>query len=208
MELSSKILILGGTQLLGRDTIENLLNKNMNNIIYANRGLTNPNLFPDIKHIKYDRNKLEDCSTFSDLYDYVIDFSCYTINQFINTISNIKHKKYIYISTMSVFDTKTLEQKDVTNNYYWYCLNKSKVEEYIKEHIHSNLLIIRPCAIYGEYDYTNRFYKKDNQYYFNNTSNLVNEAHGHMFVRDFTNKFLNLIDTDTSNSIKEINILT
>jgi hypothetical protein len=81
-----KILVLGGTQLLGRDFIENSLSKETFDITIANRGITNPDLFTNIPYIRYDRNIDNTCSQFKNLaYDYVIDFSCYTLTQFLNT---------------------------------------------------------------------------------------------------------------------------
>lgn len=210
MNIDSKILILGGTQLLGRDTIENLLSKDYTDISYANRGLTNPNLFSNLKFIKYDRNSDTNIGQENykySIYDYIIDFSCYSVNQFISSINTFQYKKYIYISTLSVFDYSTINNTSLKNNYYWYCFNKLKIEEYIISTIKNNLLIVRPCAIYGEYDYTNRFYKKNNQYYLVDSNKQINNEHGYMYVRDFSNKLIDSLNIDTSKNIVAINII-
>jgi dTDP-4-dehydrorhamnose reductase len=202
-----KILILGGTQLLGRDFIENSLSKEIFDITMANRGITNPDLFTNISHIKYDRNIDNTCSQFKNLaYDYVIDFSCYTLTQFLNTWKYLNFKQYVYISTMSVFDYRTMEQKDTQNLYYWYCINKKEIEDYIVKNL-TNILIIRPVAIYGDNDYTNRFYKQNNQYYLRSTNLIVNNKEGYMFVKDFTKRLLECIDIDTTNTLKIMDIL-
>ena len=82
----SNILVLGGTQMLGRDFVETLSNSEEHKIILANRGITNPSLFNEIDHITIDRNDKSLCSGLSSQpYDYFIDFSCYNLNQFNNT---------------------------------------------------------------------------------------------------------------------------
>lgn len=204
----SDILILGGGQLLGRDLVEKLVESNEYAITIANRGITNPGLFPSIDHIKLDRNLESSCVKLqSKIYEYVVDFSCYNLDQFKNVFTHCKYKnKYVYISTMSVFDEDTISKADTSNNYYWYCVNKLEIEKYILDSLkNKELIIVRPCAIYGENDYTNRFYKKNNLYYHTSNHTLVNNSDGYMYVRDFTNK---LIDTifNMSNGIKTINI--
>jgi nucleoside-diphosphate-sugar epimerase len=205
----SKILVLGGTQMLGRDFVETLLEKDIDyDLVLANRGITNSELFNNLSKIQIDRNIESECNKLNNSqYDYVIDFSCYTIDQFKNTINNLKYKKYIYISTMSVFDQNTINKKDINDNYYWYCVNKKQVEEYIISNI-KNILIVRPCAIFGEHDYTQRFYKKNDNYYFISSNTLVNNVPGYMFIKEFTKKLLSYIDIDTSNTIKIVNILS
>jgi nucleoside-diphosphate-sugar epimerase len=108
----SKILVLGGTQMLGRDFVETLLEKDIDyDLALANRGITNSELFNNLSKIQIDRNIESECNKLNNSqYDYVIDFSCYTIDQFKNTINNLKYKKYIYISTMSVFDQNTINK--------------------------------------------------------------------------------------------------
>lgn len=194
--------------MLGRDFVETISERNTdNNIIIANRGVTNPELFSNFSKIKFDRNIENECFKLKDYYDYIIDFSCYTLNQFKNVINNIEYKKYIYISTMSVFDKHTIDAKNINDNYYWYCINKKEIEDYIISNI-KNLLIVRPCAIYGEYDYTQRFFKKDNEYYLICNNKSVKNVSGYMFVKDFTKKLIATLDIDINNVVKTINILS
>ena len=57
---SKQILVLGGTQMLGRDFVETLcLNNSPFTITLANRGITNPELFHDLKKIKIDRDEIK-----------------------------------------------------------------------------------------------------------------------------------------------------
>jgi len=55
-----KILIIGGTQFVGRNLIEHLIELGTYDITLFNRGITNPDLFPEIKKIKGDRKVKED----------------------------------------------------------------------------------------------------------------------------------------------------
>jgi 2'-hydroxyisoflavone reductase len=182
-----EILILGGTQMIGKNFTKLLINNNCN-IILANRGVTNPNLFSNIPLIKLDRNIEDSCKVLSNYnFDIVVDFSCYTANQFENTYKYLKYKKYIYISTMSVHENNIINNPNLTNNYHKYCVDKFAIEEYINHNKIKNCLIIRPCAIYGDDDYTNRFYKKDNDYYWKSNNSKVGV--GTMYVEDFS-KFL------------------
>jgi len=194
-----KFLILGGTQMLGRAFVEDLKQK-YQNITLANRNITNPFLFCDLKKIIIDRNKIETCSRLGkEKYDLTIDFSCYNVEQFKNVYNNLKTDKYIYISTMSVLNI------DQESKEYDYALNKLLVEEYIKKNL-KKCLIIRPCAVYGEYDYTDRFYKKDNIFFWKDT--LEKATAGCVSVEtfvDFLNK--NLPINSDLNDIKTLNVI-
>jgi hypothetical protein len=52
---------------------------------------------------------------------------------------------------------------------YAYC--KKECEDFIKDNI-KDYQIIRPCYVVGKYDYTNRFYKENNKYYWKNGTEL------------------------------------
>lgn len=198
------ILILGGTQMLGRNLIEHLIQKNIYNIFIANRGITNPSLFlNNCQHIKIDRNDEQFCSILANYsFDIVIDFSCYTTSQFQNTFKFLKYKKYIYISTISVFDRDILVNYDKNNNYHIYRVDKLNCEIYIKNSNISNIIIIRPCAIYGDFDYTNRFYKQNGKFYWKCNNSEVGV--GTMEVNDLSKFLMNYINLKPISSL-EIN---
>jgi 2'-hydroxyisoflavone reductase len=159
------ILILGGTLFIGKHFVELIKNKNYN-ITLANRGVSGKT------DIKIDRNDIELCKDLDNkYYDIVIDFSCYNLDQLKNVLHHITFNKYIFISTSGV---DFLPFYNVSPEYYEeaaYFFNKKQCEDYIIENI-SNYNIIRPCYVVGEADYTNRFYKKDNKYYWNNGKEL------------------------------------
>ena len=192
----SNILVLGGTQMLGRDFVETLSNSEEHKIILANRGITNPSLFNEIDHITIDRNDKSLCSGLSSQpYDYVIDFSCYNLNQFNNTFPYLQYKKYILISTQSVLDSTVLEKQDRSDLYYQYCLQKKQLEDYIvKDENIKNITIVRPCAVYGDYDYTNRFERRGNDFFWKYTNNAkASKETGCISVKDVTKSLLDLL---------------
>lgn len=188
------ILILGGTQMLGKNLTNLLLKKFKNfNITLANRNITNPNLFPTLPLIKIDRDIESSCSILSNYnFDVVIDFSCYTTTQFLNTYKFLKYKKYIYISTIGTHQNNIINNPDLNNNYHVYYVNKFLVEQFIKNNNIKNCLIIRACAIYGDDDYTDRFYKINNKYYWKSDNSEVGV--GTMFVDDFSNLLISHIN--------------
>lgn len=196
------ILILGGTQMIGRNFVENLIQNNTHNLFIANRGITNPNLFlKHSKHIKIDRNFEYTCINLSNYnYDIVVDFSCYNLDHFKNTLKYLKYDKYIYISTMSVHEKNIINKPDLNNTYHKYCVDKYLIEEFIISNKIKNCLIIRPCAIYGDHDYTNRFYKKNGEYYWRYNNSKV--GNGTMFIDDLTKLISNHI-----NKFAEIGII-
>jgi 2'-hydroxyisoflavone reductase len=194
-----KILILGGTQMLGRDLVERLRYNDNYDITLANRGVTNSSIFPELKRIKIDRNHKESCLNLSkNSYDFTIDFSCYTIDQFKNTSNLIDCSNYIYISTVSVFDA--LDYSYVNSDtphgrYLTYCIDKKNVETYIlNTNFTHKTFIIRPCAVYGANDYTQRFEQRDNQYYWKNTNTKADESTNCVNVSVVTEKIVEILE--------------
>jgi len=179
-----KILILGGTKFVGIDIANKLTEKyQVHEIDFLNRGVSNKTLFKKHKTIFMDRNFPMLLETKMD-YDLVIDISCYNLNQLKNVLNIINFKKYIFISSSAaenikedVFTKGALIRSYSFNDIpsvgqeaeemFLYARNKRQCEDYIKQNI-EKYLIIRPCYIVGKNDYTNRFYKKDNDYYWNN----------------------------------------
>lgn len=169
-----KVLILGGTQFIGRCLVEKLLHLDVYDITLFNRQKTEVNLFPRIKKIKGDRETDDIRQIKKEKWDFVIDFSGYFPNYLENTLTYLNNSllKYIFISTCSVYDnnkypwsikdehTKTkkcsrLQRTDKSIDTY--SNRKAECERII---IDSGIdyLIFRPSVVYGKYDYTDRFY--------------------------------------------------
>lgn len=161
------ILILGGSKFVGKNFVDYASINTDYNIILANRGITKtPN-------IVINRDNEKDCINLKNKeYDVVVDFSCYDLNQFKNTYQSLKFNKYIFISTSAV---EAIPFQNVSPDMYEmvrYAHNKKECEDFIVNNV-KNFSIIRPCYIVGKDDYTNRFYKKDNKYYWNNGLELT-----------------------------------
>ncbi len=201
----AKVLVLGGTQMIGRDFVETIQKTNQEYELYiSNRGIRNKDLFPNVDKICIDRNNKESCSILSNyIFDIVIDFSCYNIIQYCNTIDYLTYKKYILISTQSVLDTNTLNKKDSNDPYYWYCLHKKEVEDYIISNS-KKTIIVRPGAIYGHNDYTGRFEYRNGDFYWKNTNIKPLEEKGCIYLKKFTSY---LIESVLSIANEKIQIL-
>ncbi|OUS01983.1 hypothetical protein A9Q86_04845 [Flavobacteriales bacterium 33_180_T64] len=167
-----KILIIGGTNFIGRNLVEQLKNKDKYELTLLNRGITNANLFPGIKKIKGDRNTKEIAELVRGNWDYIIDLSCYfpkSLEHILGAIST-KLKRFIFISTVSVYENGEQILKDesertqaFTREIYdddtseTYGKRKAACEEIIKSS-GINYTILRPSLVYGKYDHTDRFY--------------------------------------------------
>ena len=176
MKSKRKVLILGGTEFVGRQIVEKLLRDKTNDIYLFNRGKTNIELFPEIKRIKGDRetNDIEKINQYK--WDYIIDFSSYFPKSLKQTLQNINKdvKKYIYISTISVYSFKDYDfthkiAEDFTKKNYvdeqliepslqFYGEKKSACEDILNDTSWLNSIILRPSIIYGKYDPTDRLY--------------------------------------------------
>ena len=189
------MLVLGGTQMIGRDFVELCLKSRIYPTI-ANRGVTNKDLFSDLDKIKIDRSDPNECRSLNKdiIYDLVIDFSCYNIDQFLNVYNNITCNNYILISTLCTFDQNVLN--DNSHWLHWYCKNKKIVEDYIVGNDIQNISIVRPCVLYGKYDYTDRFYEKNNTIYWKNSNKIVKQDLYHIPVRKFSKYLLQYVSSN------------
>jgi len=175
-----KLLILGGSQQIGRRLIEKIIGEEENGyIIYTfNRGLTNPNLFQNqkINKIIGDRNTDDIKQILNQDWDIILDCSCYEPIPFRGLLKGLKGHvdRYIFISTISVYDyKKNIRKNDFINENFdllnftdeqirekgYKCYGEKKVaaEKYLLE---SGLdaIILRPHFIYGKYDWQNLDY--------------------------------------------------
>ena len=174
--MKEKVLILGGTEFVGRLLVEALRTDQTKEIYLFNRGKTNPGLFPKIKRIPGDRETDDVKKLQAHQWDYVIDFSSYFPKSLQSTIHHINKnvKKYIYISTIAVYDLKGYDPGIQINEDYkkvtctpeeavdpsmkTYGNKKLACEEVLNEATWLNAIILRPSIIYGPYDPTDRFY--------------------------------------------------
>ncbi|KIL52172.1 NAD-dependent epimerase/dehydratase family protein [Jeotgalibacillus soli] len=165
-----KILILGGTQFLGRHMTEAAL-KAGHEVTLFNRGKTNQQLFPNVKKLIGDRN--DDLKTLKKgVWDAIIDISGYVPSQ-VKATTELLQKRvnhYTFISTVSVYEdfsngpvneenTSLAELTEETEeiNGETYGPLKSQCEEIVRSRFREQSLVIRPGLIVGPYDHTDRF---------------------------------------------------
>jgi len=164
------ILIIGGTQFLGRNLVEAALQLK-HNVTLFNRGKTNPGLFSEqVKHICGDREK--DLALLDkDSWDAVID-TCGYIPRITSLSANAllgRARQYVFISSISAYsdfsqigltedapltqlDDPTIEEV----NGATYGGLKVLCERSIQEAFGEQALIIRPGLIVGPHDPTDR----------------------------------------------------
>lgn len=174
MYSQEKILILGGTNFIGRNLVEALIQTNEYEITLFNRGQTNDRLFPNITKILGDRQTGAIAQIGKTDWDYVVDLSCFYPADLEQTLTHLKTKpkKYLFISTCSVYDNENY--KDALRNEdspILSCTENQALDTSVDTYGHRkgacekilasagiNYSILRPALVYGQYDATDRFY--------------------------------------------------
>lgn len=167
--MAEKVLVLGGSYFVGKKIVEYLAEKEYE-VTVLNRG-TKPVSAKNISQLICDRN---DAAAMKQVlagksFDYVIDVSW-------QDVSWVKHlcdalnfdpvKKLIFISSSAVYDVENLsipfkEDDTLAENKYWTFYGQGKIdaEKYYTEFLQdksTNLVMLRPPYIYGEYNYAQR----------------------------------------------------
>lgn len=165
-----KILILGGKRFLGIALIEAALKAGHEPTLF-NRGLTNPDLYPDIPNLIGDRDGNIDALK-GQTWDAVIDTSGYIpriVKQSASLLSG-NCSSYTFISSVSVYQDYLMP--DINEDYPLARLDDTSEEDYsgdaygplkalceyeIQKNFEGKVLVIRPGLIVGPYDPTDRF---------------------------------------------------
>ena len=170
-----KILILGGTQFIGRNLVELLLLRKDLDLTLFNRQQNNVHLFPDLKKIKGDRETNDTEKICDQNWDVIIDVSSYYPNSLESFLGKLngKVKRYIYVSTISVYDlekystslvdesfeTLLCSEKERTDtSIFTYGKRKAECERVLIKAEWLDKIILRPSITFGAYDHTDRFY--------------------------------------------------
>jgi 2'-hydroxyisoflavone reductase len=160
-----RILILGGTQFLGRHTVDSALARG-HDVTLFNRGQTRPELFPDVEKLRGDRDT--DLSALDGRsFDAVVDTSGYVprlVQQTLDALGDVGH--YTFVSTVSVYaslatppteDSPLAQLKEPTEEWREaYGELKVLCEQTVRARF-PNAFIPRPGLIVGPWDPTNRF---------------------------------------------------
>jgi len=218
-----KILIIGGTQFVGRNLVEQMLSLQKYDITMFNRGKTNPDLFPEVKRITGDRNTKDLHKVAKEDWDCVIDISCYYPNPLEDFIKQLKGKteRYIFVSTVSVYDSDKQEKSKgyvtedfprctyteadkINKNPEAYGKWKTACEDILLSQDWLNTIILRPALIVGHHDPTNRlyywFYKVKTQQSFI-IPNQGKDKISYTDVLDFSKMLIQSIDIDNKHHI-------
>ncbi len=165
------ILILGGTQFVGK-YITDELSKTNHNITLFNRGSNNTN--PDVQYLYGDRMTRDFESLKDKHWDIVIDVPYFETDVVRDTVDFLYDNTdlYIFISSISVYDVGIHPESE----YDSYCVNKLNSER-LFQNKELKSLILRPGVLCGEGDNTGRFiYDGDNGIFW---------KHDHIQVQDY-----------------------
>jgi 2'-hydroxyisoflavone reductase len=165
-----KILIIGGTQFIGRHMVEDALARG-HEISLFNRGKTNPELFPQVEKLHGNRDGELDALK-GRTWDVAID-NCGYVPRVVSQSAQLladQVERYIFISSISAY--ADLNTPGVNENSPLAALEDETTEEATGESygglkvlceravetaLPGRSLIIRPGLIVGPHDPTNRF---------------------------------------------------
>ncbi len=218
-----KILILGGTNFIGRNLVDRLIQLDNFDITLFNRGKSNPNLYPTINELHGDRNTSEINMIFKENWDYIIDLSCYFPGSLSHIVSHLDKpiKRYVFISTCSVYDndldksilrdenssTLNCTEKESTDTSVATYGNRKAECERILERSDLRYSIFRPALVYGPFDSTDRFYywlyqiKKGNQLLIPNQGNNLFSV---TYVKDLVQAIIKSLQVDNHSDIYNV----
>jgi 2'-hydroxyisoflavone reductase len=164
-----KLLVLGGTQFLGRATVEAALARR-HDVTLFNRGQTNPHLFPEAERVRGDRGV--DPLPEGD-WDAIIDLPGYLPAVVRRSAEALRHSvdRYVFVSSISVYadfregpteDSPRAELGDLPDDellptYENYPGLKALCEDVVGEVYGDRAIIVRPGLIVGPHDPTGRF---------------------------------------------------
>jgi 2'-hydroxyisoflavone reductase len=160
-----RILVLGGTQFLGRHTVDAALARG-HDVTMFNRGRTRPELFPDVERLHGDRDG--DLGALAGRsFDAVVDTSGYVprvVRETIDAFGDVGH--YTFVSSISVYaDLSTAptessavhELEEPTEDWREaYGELKADCEDVVRERF-PDAFLVRPGLIVGPWDPTGRF---------------------------------------------------
>jgi 2'-hydroxyisoflavone reductase len=154
-----KLLVLGGTQFLGRAVVEAALARG-HQVTLFNRGVTNPGLFPEAEKLRGDLAT----DSVPGSYDAAIDLDPTKLPRHVRRL-DVEH--YTFVSTISVYadlsqpldeSSPVLEPVDAeVFDEALYGALKVASERNVQELYAEQSAIVRPGLIVGPHDPTDRF---------------------------------------------------
>lgn len=170
-----KVLVLGGTQFIGRVLVETLQQLGGYEVVLFNRGKTNTDLFAEVRKIHGNRETADLYQTCNEDWDAVVDISGYYPNTVQAYAQKIKDhcKRYIFVSTGSVYNLENSENKLIPEDFELltcteaqrtdatmatYGQRKVACEQALLQTDGLDTIILRPSVVYGSYDPFDRHY--------------------------------------------------
>lgn len=164
-----KLLVLGGTQFVGRALVEAALEAG-DELTLFHRGRTNPGLFPEAEHVLGDRDGGL-AALDGGAWDACIDV-CGYLPRLVGDSAAVlcdRVARYVYVSTISVYadlsvsrdesgPLATLEDEtteEITGGSYGAL--KALCETAVTDTFGERAAIVRPGYVIGPYDHTGRF---------------------------------------------------
>ena len=165
-----KTLVLGGTSFVGRAIVQDLLDRGHEPTLFT-RGITNPELFPDVPRITGDR-ATGDYRGVSGTWDAVVDVSAYYPRQVDEALTALGDSvgRYLLISTCSVYDVtqspdgydeesprlpEVRGTEEVSGDTYGGL--KVACEDDVVARLGERATVVRPGIVAGPHDPTERF---------------------------------------------------
>jgi 2'-hydroxyisoflavone reductase len=164
-----KVLVLGGTQFVGRAFVEAALAAG-DELTLFHRGRTNPGLFPEVEHVIGDRDGGLDALD-GRTWDACLDVSGYVPRLVGDSATALRDgvERYVFVSTISVYASlsvsrdengplQTLED-ETTEEIGGGTYGGLKVlcERVVTDVFGERGTIVRPGYVIGPYDHTGRF---------------------------------------------------
>jgi 2'-hydroxyisoflavone reductase len=149
-----KLLVLGGTQFVGRAVAEAALARG-HELTLFHRGRTNPALFPQAEHVHGDRER--DLTALEGrAFDAVVDTSGYVPDVVRASVEALSGIHYVFVSSISVYSDLTVGPSEDSPMYTegdGYGALKAACERELP----GDAQVVRPGLIVGPHDPTYRF---------------------------------------------------
>jgi 2'-hydroxyisoflavone reductase len=162
-----RLLVLGGTQFLGRALVESALTRGHEPTLF-NRGQTNPELFPELEHIRGDRTVDLSPLEGGD-WDAVLDVATFLPRVVRLSVEALEGRvgRYVYVSSISAYADLSVPpvegapvaelDQDAAEDLEQYGPLKAACERIVMDAFGDRALVVRPGLIVGPHDPTDRF---------------------------------------------------
>nr|MBA2295529.1 SDR family oxidoreductase [Actinomycetota bacterium] len=162
-----RLLVLGGTRFVGRALVEAALARG-HEVTLFNRGVTNPDLFPEVERIRGDRT--QDLSPLgSRTWDAVVDVAAYFPRVVQASVDALRQSvgRYVFVSSVSVYADQSVPQHEDARlatpadpedaSAESYGARKAACERNVEHAFGDRASVVRPGLIVGPHDSTDRF---------------------------------------------------